>query len=148
MHGGLPECPVDLDGVEQLRQRERFGHLDPHPRRARGGGLNQPQPGAFTQVEELSLCRVLRAGPAIQRTGRLGWEVLVVDPRGAGRGPRVAGDLDRPVVADVDDDDLLLSPTPWVRTHTAVPSSDSPFSWCGTEYWPDSNITIGVFAGT
>ncbi len=35
------------------------------------------------------------------------------------------------------------SPTPWARTHTVAPSS-----WCGTEYWPDSNVTIGVFAGT
>ncbi len=49
----MAECPVDLDGVEQLGQAEGFGHLDPHPRRARRSGLDQPQAGALAQVEEL-----------------------------------------------------------------------------------------------
>ncbi len=35
------------------------------------------------------------------------------------------------------------SPSPWARTHTVAPSRV-----CGTEYWPDSNITIGVLPGT
>ena len=35
------------------------------------------------------------------------------------------------------------APTPWTRTHTVSPSSR-----CGTEYWPPSKVTIGVFAGT
>lgn len=34
-------------------------------------------------------------------------------------------------------------PTPWLRTNTRAPSRSA-----GTEYWPFSNVTIGVFAGT
>jgi hypothetical protein len=37
-----------------------------------GGGLDQPQPGALAQVEELGLGRVLRTGLAVQWPGRLG----------------------------------------------------------------------------
>src|SRR5699024_2285386 len=40
------------------------------------------------------------------------------------------------------------SPIPWVRTQTVSPSNDSPSTWCGTEYCPDSNVTIGVLTGT
>ncbi len=34
-------------------------------------------------------------------------------------------------------------PWPWTRTHTVRPSRR-----CGTEYWPPSWVTIGVFAAT
>lgn len=40
------------------------------------------------------------------------------------------------------------TPTPWVRTHTVAPSSEWPSWTWGTEYWPDSNVTIGVLIGT
>ena len=91
MDRGVAQCPVDLDGVEQLGQRERLGHLDPHPRRARGSRLDQPQPGPLTQVEELRLRGVLRSGLAVQRAGRLGREVPVIDLRRSRRGATVAG---------------------------------------------------------
>ena len=51
------------------------------------------------------------AGPHPVLAGLLGRrpaEVVVVDPRGAGRGPPMPGDLDRALVAVVDDDDLLV----------------------------------------
>ena len=32
VHGGVAECLVDLDGVEQLGQGQCLVHLDPHPR--------------------------------------------------------------------------------------------------------------------
>src|SRR5699024_8441378 len=71
---------------------------------------DQPQPCALTQVEELRFGRVLRPWPAVQWTVRLGREVSVLDLRGAGCGPCVAGDFDRTlVVVEVDDDDLLVS---------------------------------------
>ena len=56
----------------------------------------------------------------------------------------MAGDLDRPIRADVDDDDLLVARRGHAtRTHTVCPSRVA-----GTEYWPPSKETIGVVAGT
>ena len=110
VHCGVAQGPVDLDGVEQLGQAECLFHLDPHLRGARRSCLDEPQRGALAQVEELRFRGVLRPGPSIQRPGRLRWEVLVDDARGAGRGPPMARDLDRASLADVDDDDLLAVP--------------------------------------
>ena len=108
VHGRVAQCPVDLDGVEQLGQRKGLSHLDPHPLGACRSGLDQPQPRALAQVEELRFGGGPGTWPPIQRSLGLGREVLVVDPRRPRSRACVAGDLDWPVVADVDDDDVLL----------------------------------------
>ena len=92
---GVPERPVDLDAADELRGRDRGSHLHPHPAGARGGGLGQPQPRALTQGEELGLGGGAGLRRAVQRPGRGGREVLVVQLRAARRRPAVAGDLDR-----------------------------------------------------
>lgn len=73
-------------------------------------------------IEEAPGCQASKVLPvgAPRRPG--GW--------GAGGGPSMAGDLDRPVGSDTDDHDLLQFPDP-----------------LGTRP-PDLNMTIGVLSGT
>jgi hypothetical protein len=59
--GGVAERPVDPLGAVQAGQLDRFGHLHLHAAGARGGGLDQPQPGAFSQRQEL-----VRLGAAVE----------------------------------------------------------------------------------
>jgi hypothetical protein len=49
---GLSEGPVNLGRTAQLRHRDS-GHLHRHPRRARGGSLGEPEPGAVAESEEV-----------------------------------------------------------------------------------------------
>jgi hypothetical protein len=43
----------------------------------------------------------------------------------------------------VDNDDLLVDPNAVTTANTRAPSK-----WAGKEYWPVSNVTIGVLSGT
>ena len=108
MHGSVAERPVDLAGVEQLGQLDRGGHLDPHLGGTGGGCFGEPQAGSLTQGEEVGLTGVLRSWGPVQGGGRQVGEVLVVQLRGPGGRPRVAGDLDRARVGEVADHDLLI----------------------------------------
>ena len=90
----MAQGPVHPGGVEQLGQLDGLGHLDPHLGGARGGGLGQPQPGPVTEGEELGLGDVLRPRGAVQRPGRCGWEVLLIDRWGPRGGAGVAGAVD------------------------------------------------------
>ena len=53
--GGVTERPVNACDTVQSGQGDRFGHLDFDPCGASGGGFDEPQPGAFTQRQELGL---------------------------------------------------------------------------------------------
>ena len=129
--------------VEQLGQVDRFGHLDPDPCGARRGGLGQPQPGAVAER---------RGTPPRRRCGR-----AVSGPaRPAGAGGKWASSIcGLPGVARACRATSTgpSSPT-WTMTTCSsrpagpAPTPSAPSRVCGTEYWPPSKETIGVFAGT
>jgi hypothetical protein len=65
--GGVPERPVDPRRCRAGGRADGFGHLHLHPAGAGRGGLDQPDPGAFTDGQELGLGRARRLGLAGQR---------------------------------------------------------------------------------
>ena len=84
VHGGVPQRPVDLAGVEQLGQRRRASAiLTRILRRPRGGGLAQPQPGARhrgrgTPPPRRCVARGIRSSAPAGAGGKC----VVVDPAG------------------------------------------------------------------
>jgi hypothetical protein len=91
----------------QLGQRHRLGHLDPHPARTGRASLGQPGRGALADGQELGLGGAARPRDAAQRTLGRRREVALVHAGAARGGHPMAGDLDRPLPADVDHHDLL-----------------------------------------
>jgi len=79
----------------QRGQLDRLGHLGPHAGGARRGGLGQPQAGAVADRQELGFGLGACSWRAVQRPGRRGRVVAVIDPRAARRGHLVAGHLGR-----------------------------------------------------
>ncbi len=72
MHHRIPERPVDLAGIEQLRQSQYLAHLDPHLGRPGRGGLAQPHVHTLAQGEELRIGGALRLRASLQ-CPRWGW---------------------------------------------------------------------------
>ena len=138
MHRGVPERGVDLVGAEQPGQFHRLGHL--HPIRvvpasaARSATDRHPaqSPGTPTRRR----CPVVVCAQGAFGCGR---EMPVVDPGAARVARRCRATSTGPGIAEMGDHDLLTVPGPVARTQTVAPSS-----WWGTEYCPDSKLTIGV----
>ena len=59
--GGVTERPVDAVRRRAVGPADGFGHLHLHPRRARRGGLDQPQPGARRRVPRNAASAALAA---------------------------------------------------------------------------------------
>lgn len=83
---GVTEGPVDPFGAVQPGKRDRFGHLHSHPGYPSSGGFDQPQTGFLTYPQELLLSVVGGLGLAVQRPGRPGWVMGIVDTRVPGGG--------------------------------------------------------------
>ena len=88
------------------------------------------------------------ARPTVYRSSApagAGGKWLVVDAAGCPAWPGACRATSTgPAGRDVDDDDLLVSAGAVARGPTPV----CPSRCRGTEYWPSSKVTIGVFAGT
>ncbi len=126
---GLAERAVD-DGVTvQPGQLDRFAHLGPDPGGAGRGRFGQPQRRTVAQPKERRLASRFRSRDAVERAGRGRREVRVIDPRAAGGGDLVAGDLDRPAHPDVHYHDrraYLAGPEPGGGAGTGVTQDTSP----------------------
>jgi len=138
VHGGVPGGPVDPGGVEHLRQREGFGNPDPHLGAARRGGLDQPQPRALTEGEELGFRGVAGTWSTLQRPGRLGREVGLLDPGGCPVSRVVRGGRPRPARRRPRG---RSRPAHRARHHGHTPHTLAPSRVCGSEYRPDSKVT-------
>ena len=92
-----PERLLDRVGAVELGEIDGFGHLAPEPRPRRRPPRRQPRARARPDLQERGLGRALRLRDALQRAGRLGRVVLVLDARAPRRRQPVARDLARPV---------------------------------------------------
>jgi hypothetical protein len=139
---GVAQRPVHVLGREQLRQATASAILTRIlvvPAAAASASHNRA-PSRWPGTPPQKHCGPPVSGSAARRWRR---EVGVVDLRGPRCRAGVAGDLDRPVRADVDDDDLLVRAVA-VDAHP----HRFPQQVCGTEYCPPSKATIGVLPGT
>ncbi len=108
------QCPVDLGSGDSRRAGPRaiLTRILVVPAAAASTSHSRaPSPARGTRPRRWSGPR----GP-FQGACRGGREVVVVEFRGARRGPVVAGHLRGPVRADVGDHHLLIGAVPWTRT--------------------------------
>ena len=105
--GGGAQCLIDLAAAVEFGEVDGLGELAPDACCAGCRGGDQPCLGARTDRQERFLIAGAGSWLALDRAGRPGRVVALVDARPARRGQRVTGDLAWPIAAvGVNDDEL------------------------------------------